>query len=205
MDSFSKHLIVQFISAAAMNKAERAVKNIDIDKVYGLLKQQFDRKLYGVELFNEGKEQLERNAKFELTFVNGALEGLKPYKSEERKLLLEYRDYIVEKAELDIVKQEFPQIFRSERAYNFFIRALKSFNAIDEKHTVLRGGQKIMNAIRKSSLYKKHILFQPLTLKSYVEELNKLFGSNMCVTNLTDEDYNQKIEVEDYLKENYEF
>ena len=68
-----------------------------------------------------------------------------------------------------------------------------------------RGGQKIINAIRKSDLYKKHILFQPLTLKDYVEELNLIFRSDMSTTNLTDEDYNQRKEVDDYLEENYDF
>lgn len=203
MDSFSNQLIIQFTSAASMSKVERAIKKIDIYEVYGLLKQKFDRELYGVELFSEDKEQLVRNTKFELTFIKSTLEGLEPYKSEERELLLKYRDHIIDKAELDIVKEDFPQIFTSERAYKFFIKTIKHFDAVDENLKYKRGGQKIFDVIRESQSYRKYILLEPFKFRIYSEEIGRIVGKKFSGTNFTSYDSWQLPQINAYFKKNY--
>ena len=179
--------------------------NINLYKLLGQTKEKFTKEINGLILFEESRDKIVRRASSELNYILDSLKNIENYKTEERELLLDYRDYIIDLAQLSVSKEEFPQIFKSERAYNFYIKTLKYFEAIDDKLALKRGGQKIINAIRKSDLYKKHILFQPLTLKDYVEELNLIFRSDMSTTNLTDEDYNQRKEVDDYLEENYDF
>ncbi len=188
----------KFTSALRLDKIERARRGVDVYVLYVDVEDNFRRKM----LLKEGNEK-KLLAEPDLKHINNTLNEIGSYKFEERELLLRLKGFIIKEADLNIVVTEHPKVFRSERAYNFFIDVLQEFDIMDDKGRLVKGKQKYINAVRESELYKKHILKDSFLLKDYVFEVNKILDSNLSKTNLSAYSNLDTQKIELFIKENF--
>ncbi|MGB1307776.1 MAG: hypothetical protein ACPG6B_02620 [Oceanihabitans sp.] len=188
----------KFTSALRLDKIKRARRRVDIYVLYADAEDNFRRKMF---LNEEDEKKLLAGS--DLKHINNTLSEIGSYKSEERELLLRLKDFITKEADLSIVVSEHPKVFRSERAYNFFIEVLQEFDVMDGNGRLARGKQKYINAVRKSELYKKHILEDDFLLKNYIIEVNKILNSNLSETNLSPYSLIETQKIELFIKEKF--
>ena len=141
----------------------------------------------------------------ELKHVTDALDKLAPYISEEREILLEYRNHIIDKGELDVKKEDYPPICRSKIAYKFFIETLKEFDAVDDSLKYIRGGQKVINAIRDCKLYRDHILSDTFHLGKYYTGVGVLVSKKFNTSKMSEYKPELLKRIKNYYKENNPF
>lgn len=188
----------EFTSALRLDKIKRVRRGVDIYALYADAEDNFRRKMF---LNEEDEKKL--LAESDLKHINNTLNEIGSYKSEERELLLRLKDFINKEADLSIVVSEHPKVFRSERAYVFFIEVLQEFDVMDGKGGLVRGKQKYINAVRKSELYKKHILEDDFLLKNYIIEVNRILNSNLSETNLSPHSLIETQKIELFIKEKF--
>lgn len=165
---------IKFLHLFRLSEKERITNGISIEFQVPKIK---------TELLNETiflQDDDKRNmGKGKIKLVDIELKNLSASKHYEREILEELKTYISVVYGTNNQEELVPEIFRSRKAFDFFMETLKEFNVLDQNKKLIEPYMPVIDAIRKSKPYKEEIFKYNLGLKPYILYLNSYFGVEM--------------------------
>ena len=187
--------IYHFFDSVQLSEKERRSQiiyslNLDYDRAIKELNAKFqplteeEQSHYGKKLIN---------------VVNQLLDVVDAEKVDENKALLKFKAKLSNYAYVPDMKN-YPNIFRSRQAYEFFINTLIEYDIINERYNIIgKPKQNLLNGILKNDLYKEHIFNYRVGLGKYVDYFNETFNTKLNREKLSDSDRNFDKELTRYI------
>lgn len=172
--SLKFHPFIKFLHLFRLSEKDRINNGIDIE----LQIPQIKTDLLNETIFLQDDDK-SLIGKGKIEWIDMELRNLSASKLYEREILEDLKTYIGVVYGTNNREEKTPEIFRSRKAFNFFMETLKEFNTLGPDKQLMLPYMPVFDAIRKSKPYKENILKYNIGLKPYILFLNSYFGVEM--------------------------
>nr|WP_321232382.1 hypothetical protein [uncultured Psychroserpens sp.] len=125
-------------------------------------------------------------------------------KVEERDFLESFRQEVLKYMVLPKkLLNKYPEIFKNDYAFQFFIEILHELNVIDNNEKHKRGFQAASNAVFSDKTIKSGLFVRNLYLKEYIKFLNDYFNADIKAQDKLSDPKNYSNDVSYYFRNNF--